>query len=141
MKKKNFGFTLFELLVVISIIGILVAVATAAYSASQKRARDARRMEDMQMLQKALEQCYALNDGTYPNPPYSSGTLTCSGTAVMRAFPVDPKNSGDYTYSYQGSANSYCYCALMEDDSKGNNGTADCANWTQTTHYCVENLQ
>jgi len=143
-KKKNLGFTLFELLVVISIIGILVAVATAAYSASQKRARDARRMEDMQMLQKALEQYYALSDGSYPDPHYHSGELTFDETVLMRSYPVDPKNSGTYIYDHHiGDADSYCYCAQMEDESKGNGSTASCSGWNQTPlkYYCVENLQ
>jgi len=140
MKKKNFGFTLFELLVVISIIGILVAVTTAAYSASQKRARDARRMEDMQMLQKSLEQCYALS-GSYPDPPYSSGSLTCSGTVIIRQFPVDPKNADDYIYSPSGDEDGYCYCARLEDTGKANSGSG--CDWSaeDKEYYCVENLQ
>ena len=142
-KKKNLGFTLFELLVVISIIGILVAISTAAYSASQKRARDARRMEDMQMLQKALEQCYAMNNGSYPASTYNAGTLTCGTETIMRAFPTNPKTGDeDYDYIYDGDADGYCYCAPLEDESKGN-ADGDCPNplWTGTDHYCIENLQ
>ena len=140
--KKRAGFTLFELLVVISIIGVIVAVATVAYSSAQKRARDAKRREDLQAVQKALEQYYALNNSQYPLTCYSSGeTISVGGTVIMQSFPTDPKNSGDYVYSGSNcSAESYCYCAKLESVS-GNSG-ADC-NWSATAkdYFCVSARQ
>ena len=141
LSKEN-GFTLFELLVVISIIGILLALTTVAYSSAQKRARDAKRMEDMQGIQKALEQYYALSGGSYPSDAYSSGDLTYSGTTIMDIFPTDPKNSGDYQYTdISGDEDAYCYCAQLEVSDSGNSGAADCSDWSGTGYYCVENRQ
>ena len=40
MKKRNHGFTLIELIVVVGIIGILVAIAVPQYSEYQKNAFD-----------------------------------------------------------------------------------------------------
>lgn len=143
LKSKNNreGFTLFELLVVISIIGILMGFVTVAFSTAQKKGRDARRVDDLQMLQKALEQYYSLTGGNYPDTPgYNSGALSYSGTTLIQTFPVDPKN--DDTYSYEvGTCDTttYCYCALLEN-SNGNSG-ADC-NWAGgITYYCVSSLQ
>jgi len=68
--KKN-AFTLLELLVVIGIIGILVALATVSYTATQAAARDSRRKQDMVAMQNALEQYY------------SSHTLLIQSTTVV----------------------------------------------------------
>lgn len=133
------GFTLFELLVVVSIMGILIGFGTVAYSSAQKRARDARRKQDIDAVQSAMEQCYGLFDGAYPTGAYSSGdTVTCDTTDVMDSFPSDPKP----TMSYQSSgvsSDTYCYCAEMES-ADGNYGAADCSTGG-TGYYCVSERQ
>jgi prepilin-type N-terminal cleavage/methylation domain-containing protein len=57
------GFTLFELLVSISIVGILSALAIVSFSSAQKKARDSRRVQDMELVGKAAEQ-YMLNNSS-----------------------------------------------------------------------------
>ena len=52
MKKS---FTLIEILVVATIIGLLTASATVAYSQFAKQSRDARRQSDLQSIRAALE--------------------------------------------------------------------------------------
>jgi len=142
IKNQNFGFTLFELLVVISIIGILLALGMVGFSTAQKKARDARRKEDMEAIQKAMEQYYALSGGSYPAACYSSGdTIQYGGTVIMRSFPSDPKNVAPYQYNCSSpSADGYCYCARLESTS-GNAGANDCSDWSGTGYYCVTNVQ
>lgn len=60
------GFTLVELLVVISIIAILALIGFTVYSGVQKRARDAARREDVDAISKALEANYTQGTATYP---------------------------------------------------------------------------
>lgn len=148
-RKNTFGFTLFELLVAISIIGILVSIGMASYSAAQKRARDARRKEDLKTLQTALEQYYSVA-GAYPNPCYDgeSGALGSGDSTFLDSFPVDPKNSGDHVYSPVGDCaggTQYVYRAKMEVEGTGNafsNCTQSPPEGEESKNYfCVKNLQ
>lgn len=136
MDKIKNAFTLLELLVVIGIIGILVALATVSYSATQKSGRDSRRKQDLVAMQNALEQYYSANSYKYP--------ATCSTAAsyLKSSWPVDPINDATYKYVEDttcATTTSYCICALMEKDTSGNSGSG--CTWAGKTHYCVANLQ
>ncbi|MFZ1721320.1 MAG: type II secretion system protein, partial [Microgenomates group bacterium] len=48
---RQSGFSLLELLVVISIIAILVAMGVAGFTTAQRKARDARRSGDLKAIQ------------------------------------------------------------------------------------------
>ena len=74
MEKENqnqAGFTLIELLVVIAIIGLLASVVLVALNNSRAKARDARRVADMNQFAKAME--------LYFNSNFSYPTLVTSG--------------------------------------------------------------
>ena len=137
IKNKN-GFTLFELLVSISIIGIMVALAVVSYSSAQKKARDSRRIQDMQSVQKAAEMYYSQNNYAYP--ANTTTPWTVGGETILASYPTDPK--GIAYPSPTMSTTAYCICAFMEE-GKGNSTSNACAfassgtlNW-----YCVKNQQ
>lgn len=146
MKKFSQGFTLFELLVVISIIGIITAVGMISYSSVQKRGRDARRKEDLQAVQKALEQYYVVA-GQYPGSCYTSGQLSLGGEVFLEVFPTDPKNSNGYQYESQEPCDStgYAYRAHLEVAGSGN-AFSNCSQTdpdeeTTKDYFCVKSLQ
>lgn len=59
------GFTIVEIIVVITVIGILATIGIVSYSGMQVRARDTERKADAESMQSALETFYEQN-GRYP---------------------------------------------------------------------------
>ncbi|KKQ58329.1 MAG: fimbrial protein pilin [Parcubacteria group bacterium GW2011_GWC1_38_17] len=57
-KPASRGFTLLELLVVISIIGLLASIALVSLDSARKKTRDTQRLSDMAGIQKALRLYY-----------------------------------------------------------------------------------
>ncbi len=76
MRISSKGFTFIELLVALSIIGILATVIMAGTGATRKSGRVAQRVSDMKQVQSALDLYYA-NNKAYPS---TSGNWrsTCS---------------------------------------------------------------
>jgi general secretion pathway protein G len=59
------GFTLFELLAVMAILGILAAIAVPNYKRSQIKARESVLAEDLYQMRRSIDAYYADN-GKYP---------------------------------------------------------------------------
>ncbi len=105
---KQKGFTIVELLIVIVVIAILAAISITVFSGVQKRARDSKRVSDMQIIVKALEM-YKIRNGDYPNSGSMTGTasweVSSDGSSatdfisalrtggVVSKIPVDPINT------------------------------------------------
>jgi general secretion pathway protein G len=84
------GWTLIELMIVISLIMILSSVALAAYRNSVVSAREAVLHADLQQMREAIDQYYA-DKGKYPD---SLETLVSE--SYLRGIPKDPfTNSKD----------------------------------------------
>ncbi len=136
------GFTLFELLVSISIIAILTALASVAFSGAQRKARDSRRMQDMKAVQTAAEQFYSQSTYVYPTST-APASWVANGSAVLNMFPIDPKNDATYSYLYNvdvGST-SYCACAVMENSNNGNSNDGSCTFAASGGYFCVKSQQ
>lgn len=139
------GFTLFELLVSISIIAILTAIATTSFSSAQKKARDARRMQDMNAIQKAAEQYNSFSGYKYPSGTLKANWIADNGQVMLDIFPVDPKGVGwtEYKTTFTPPpTTTYCICAAMEN-KVGNAEKNDCTDFVNGTgiFYCVKNQQ
>lgn len=65
LKNQKHGFTVIELIVVISIISLLVAISILAYNQVQKQSRDDEKNADITMVQNQLEKYFEKN-GEYP---------------------------------------------------------------------------
>ncbi len=113
-KNKQQGFTLFELLVSISIIAVMTAIAVVSFGGMNKKSRDARRTADLEKIRTALELAKQIGT-TYPS---SINYLVTN--KFLDKEPVDPKSKAAYTYRRDDPYN-YYICATMEDIGSTNN--------------------
>lgn len=119
------GFTLVELLVVITILAILMTIGIAVYSGVQKNARDLRRKSDLRSIKIALELYYQAN-GQYP-----SSTWVGSGAApnawisgldsnyMSQGVPVDPFKQTSGNPWNNPAIFRYAYTSTVADTSLG----------------------
>ena len=118
--KKKLGFTLFELLVSISIIAVLTAVAVVSFGGMNKKTRDARRISDIEKIRVALESAKQVG-GTYP-----VALTSLVGSSLLEKVPVGPKND---TYVYTRVNNSsYRICSTVELVGSTNSTATDCGS-------------
>jgi general secretion pathway protein G len=78
------GFTLIELMIVVSIIGILATLAVPSYQSSVVKAKEAALRQDLSTLRDVLDQ-HKADQGKYP--PSLSALV---GAGYLRAIPKDP---------------------------------------------------
>lgn len=128
------GFTLIELMVVITITAILVATGYSAYSGSQKSARDARRKADIQAISSVLEQ--HINTKDNQNCLNSKASQYCPLQAAWFKENVIPKDPNGTNYTGLPTAASYDYsiCAKLGSFT----GTCSVSN---SDCFCKTNLQ
>jgi len=111
--KKQKGFSLIELIVVMTIIVLISSVAIISFSSTNKKARDARRTSDLQKIAVALEMARQIGS-TYPTQANLVPTY-------LQAWPTDPKSTYSYLYVPGGPpAYTYTLYAQMEDPATKN---------------------
>ncbi len=92
MTGRRQGFTLIELIIVITLIGILVGLALPEYRNSVKRTEEAVLKEDLFIFRKLIDQYYQ-DKGKYP---MTLQTLVEEG--YLRAIPEDPMTKSAATW-------------------------------------------
>jgi len=86
------GFTLIEIMVVITIISILTSVLYVSFNAARENSRDQVRKTDMKQLQLAIE-LYKAQNGSYPASGCGSATNAFYGPGPAQSGSVP---SGNY---------------------------------------------
>jgi len=82
--KKNPGFTLIELMVVLAVIALLLSVVVPDYMGRMKRAEEAVLQENLSVMRDALDKHYA-DAGKYP-----ASLEELVAKRYLRSIPKDP---------------------------------------------------
>jgi prepilin-type N-terminal cleavage/methylation domain-containing protein len=118
--KRKLGFTLVELLVVMTIIGILTMITASNFVEVQKKSRDVKRKADLASISKALNMYYD-DYGKFPSIDnlLTSGGDFVNGTDVyMKQIPTEKSNNVTrYTYFVSGTGKSFRLWANLENNS------------------------
>jgi len=94
---KRKGFTLVEMLIVVTIIAILATSILVGLGGARKNARNTRRLADLKNIQNGLELYYNANEQYCPNTG-RSGLVTCF-TAINLRVPSEPLTDRNYYYT------------------------------------------
>jgi len=90
--KREGGFTLIELIIVMAIIAILASIAVPSYLSSMKAAKEAVLKEDLHVMRSAIDS-YTMDK---QKAPQSLDDLVQAG--YLKAIPTDPITHSDQTW-------------------------------------------
>lgn len=134
LNRKSSGFTLVELLIVITIIGILVVALLPRLTGGRNKARDAARISHLQQISTALEFYADDTNGQYPAGAActtDAGVQSALGT-YLTTVPNDPLSTNywsagacsaaGYDYADMDGGNGYLLIAKLENpNAQGEN--------------------
>ncbi len=92
MRRRQRGFTLIEMVIVIAIIAILLAVAVPVFTTHLRHANEAVLKEDLYNMRQAIDQ-YSQDKGKAPQ-----SLQDIVGAGYLRAIPKDPFTNSDSSW-------------------------------------------
>lgn len=133
LKRKQSGFTIVELLIVIVVIGILAALVITTFSGIQKKARDSERQTDINAVHGQVEAYYAQN-GKYPTLTdlQTASFITANLKGLDLSAAKDPKLGATTPFPVAtATASNYGYNPTKDDNSACDNTTGnECTKYT-----------
>jgi prepilin-type N-terminal cleavage/methylation domain-containing protein len=146
--KKEKGFTLIEIVLVLAIAGLILLIVFLAVSGAQKARRDQQRKSDASRVLSQLEQYASNNGGLYP----TSANLAASFTAkyITGNNYNDPSSGGTYTIAWYSagtpalgtveiSTNATCANGTLSGAGNGLREVGVEVGTEQGGSYCVDN--
>lgn len=119
LRKK--GFTIIELLIVITVIAILVGIALPRFRGMQDEGNINKAKAELRTLQTAIESYYIHNANTYPTA--LSSLTSATPNIIGASLPTDPFNgTSNYGYATDGASPVKYY--VIYSVGTGGNGSA-----------------
>ncbi|MDD5197883.1 MAG: glycine-rich protein [Candidatus Gracilibacteria bacterium] len=129
LKKNLYGFTLIELIVVITILVILGAIAFTSLTGYSGNARDSDRVTTLKNIEFGLD-LHQIKSGSYPTPENQTGTGTINGNILatvgeigegisriikINKTPLDPLSKTNYVYGTNSTKSQYQIAVTLEN--------------------------
>jgi len=119
------GFTLLEILVVITIMAIIMAIVVPKFFSHVDRARQVDAQAQIELLGQALD-LYRLEKGKYPS---NEEGLSAIKPYLKKELPKDPWGN-DFHYKSPGDHGDYELVSLGADNAEGGEGNdLDIVSW------------
>lgn len=142
--RKNYGFTLVEILAVVVIISILASISTVAYITVQRQARDDDRKSDVLVIKNALDKYYQ-DKGEYPLPGGCVANTACAITNLsaplvpdyVDVLPVAPASGTSYQYIRNTTLDSYGIYVTPETTTACKTGANMTTTWWSSAPTCA----
>jgi prepilin-type N-terminal cleavage/methylation domain-containing protein len=131
IKRKEQGFTIVELLIVIVVIGILAALVLNSFRGVQERARDTKRRTDINAQASQLEVYYTDNGGypVFTGQVNTDSWLTANlKGADLNAWRAPNQTANSMVNSATPTKDQYGYTPLQDDGTTACT-TAPCAKF------------
>jgi len=137
-KRRQRGFTLIEIMIVLVILGLLSTVVILNVLPAQDRAMTQKAATDVRMIEQALQQ-YRLDNLKYPSTEQGLEALETAPAGLARPeryreggyarIPLDPWGN-PYQYVYPGEQGQFDVFSYGADGRPGGEGLdADIGNW------------
>jgi type II secretion system protein G len=104
--KRDGGFTLIEMMIVIVVIAILLGVMLPQFRGTQDEAAISRAKSELRTLATAIESYYIHNSNTLPT---ALSNLTTATPRIVTIIPDDPFRASGTDYTYATDTNGVYY--------------------------------
>lgn len=132
LKRKQSGFTIVELLIVIVVIGILAALVVTTFSGIQRKARNTERETDIKAIHGQLEAYFAQNNSYPAMAELNDASFRSSNLKGLDAEALKDPKGASQAVSAAASATSYGYAPTKDDGSACTTAANDCSKYTLT---------
>lgn len=134
--KGSLGFTLIEIIIAVTIVGVVFGVVISSAAAIQKSGRNAQRQSDLRALQSAFQQYYA-DQHFFPQNPVNLTSVTDINSNLGNPISPPPANPNLYlkTIPKEPQKNSLPYIYKAYKD-RSLDETVQCDNTVGSTTKC-----
>ena len=122
---KSHGFTLVELLVVISIIAVLASIGISVFRGATNKATDLKKKSDVASIAKALEENYSVATGKYTavdSSDFTTGMIVptlAPGATSQTLTSADRSNTYTITYNPDSTSFTACTTGYCQPSARG----------------------